>query len=322
MKKNLSLLLLLLFSTMSFSQIKQSSDVKHFSGFIRENITRNCIDTITDFFQGSTISLYAAPNGGFVSGNNGFNDSEKLQLYNHFQNYSIIGAWVWIGEKIFNSQNIESGIEVVVVHTDSTSSNFPPFIKGPSDSVLATAFYPMSAIVASEFPWFGLNYIEFASPVLIRDGYALGVRFTSLAEGDTLGIITSADGEPNQARRSWERWDGVYGSILDNWGLNIDLAIFPIVDCELNNISNLRDWKFIPAFPNPVGNQLNFAVNTAGTCSIKLLDLTGREVLKQQCETLSGIVSIDVSKLNSGTYFAYIEHGSKHYYSRFEKYIR
>lgn len=300
---------------------KQSAIYLQNGHAVIEKNDRSCIDTLTAFFQGSTISLYTSTNGGFVTGNNGFGDSEKLQLYNHFENYSIIGAWVWFGAKTYTSGSVESGIEVIVVHTDSTASSFPPFLRGPSDSILGSQFYPINDIIASDFPWLGLNYIEFDSPVLIRDGYALGVRFTSLADGDTLGIISSADGEPNQARRSWEQWDGIYGTILDNWGLNIDMAIFPIVDCELNSIKDIHQ-NAIQVFPNPAVDVIQLKLPYSGTFAYSIFDASGKSMTHGMILGTDESAQIDVSGFKSGSYTLFLQGASGVFYSRFTKHIR
>ncbi|MFN4122637.1 MAG: T9SS type A sorting domain-containing protein [Flavobacteriales bacterium] len=312
---------IVVFSCANIIAQKQSSLYLQNGHAVIEKNERSCIDTLTEFFQGSTVSLYTSTNGGFVSGNNGFGDSEKLQLYNHFENYSILGAWVWFGAKTYTSGSAESGIEVIVVHTDSTASSFPPFLRGPSDSILGNQFYPINNIIASDFPWLGLNYIEFDPPVLIRDGYALGVRFTSLAEGDTLGIISSADGEPNQARRSWERWDGIYGTMIDNWGLNIDMAIFPIVDCELNSMQNISQ-NVIQVFPNPAVDMIQLKLPKTGDFSYCIFDAGGKNLMNGELKGINESALINVSNLKCGSYTVFVYGINGVFYSRFTKHIR
>lgn len=317
--KKLILILTLLLAVHQSKAQKLAGSIHSTNSIFFSNNSRNCIDTITDFFDGATPSIYAAPNGGFVSGNNGYNDTEKLQLFNHFGNYSITGVWIWFGRKTFNSNNPASTLEIIVKHTDSTASNIPPFIKGPSDSVLAVQAIPVQSIIASDLPTIGLNYIAFDNPVLIRDGYAIGISMNNLEPGDTIAIYSSSDGDPNQARRSWERWDGVYGTILDNWELNIDLAIFPIVDCELNNISELKDQtKYISSFPNPASDIISIAWNEHENLNYTIVDVTGKTIQ-------TGVISnqnnnhINISSYSSGLYFFVGHAHGKKYFSRFVK---
>jgi len=280
----------------------------------------DCPDTIIDFFLNVTPTIYASPNGGFVSGNNGYNDTEKLQLFNHFQNYSIKGVLVWFGRKIQTSGDDESAITLFVKHTDSTASSIPPFIKGTSDSLLASKSFLLNTIVASNLPPVGLNYLEFDSPVLIRDGYSVGIGLSSLSSGDTIAIYSSSNGDPNFSRRSWERWDGIYGTILDSWDLNIDLAIFPVVDCELNSIlSQSNVIEPLKVYPNPASDRITVSGFGNKPCKLIIYDQQGKMVRSLQISNFTSETSIDISRFSNGQYYILVENDVKKFFSTFNK---
>ena len=80
-------------------------------------------------------------------------------------------------------------------------------------------------------------------------------------------------------------------------------AIFaPDVDIEEADAGASR----IALYPNPATNTVT--VNCGRPCTVKVTDVTGRTVIRQQCS--ESVVTIDISALTPGTYFVSIEGGT------------
>ena len=80
-------------------------------------------DTIIDFFQSNGATLIESPNGGFVSGTNGYGDSEKLQAFYPLRSESVLGAFIWFGSKTYNSLDIQSRLCLKVKNIDTSETN-------------------------------------------------------------------------------------------------------------------------------------------------------------------------------------------------------
>jgi hypothetical protein len=266
-------------------------------------------DTLSDFFNFPSALLIPSPNGGFVSGTNGFRDSEKLQAFYPSKPYSVLGAWVWIGAKTLPSTGASTTC-LKMRKLDSTPTNNPPYVFGIK-STIDSAFFELSALNASLNMAQGMNWMPFPQPVLINAPYAIGLAFDAAISTDSLrpeyAIVHSADDSVAVAGRSWERWNGSFKRILDSWGLNIDLAIFPVIDTTLTAISNLQITK-PDVFPNPANEAITIRFSQKGEFDrISLYDALGKLI---STNNLSKDVMLHVlitSGLSSGNYLIHCE---------------
>lgn len=99
--------------------------------------------------------------------------------------------------------------------------------------------------------------------------------------------------------------------------LNLNIAACRIAGSSNNNTAILSD---VNIFPNPASNVLNieFTSSANDNMSVKLLELSGREVMTRSSKAVSGfnMQTIDVSKLAKGIYLVSITTGGETLYSR------
>ncbi|MEP7129458.1 MAG: T9SS type A sorting domain-containing protein, partial [Chitinophagales bacterium] len=62
----------------------------------------------------------------------------------------------------------------------------------------------------------------------------------------------------------------------------------------------------VKVFPNPANDQITFIRNSGLIVELKIIDISGREVLMNRPGPEQSEVSIDISSLSNGTYFAVI----------------
>jgi hypothetical protein len=246
-------------------------------------------------------TLYSSPNGGFVSGVNGYGDREKLQVYIPVRPFSIIGYIFATGFKSAPSANPSSRVCLKVKRFDATSTPTAPFSIGPKETK-DSVFIPFNSITAAAEFENSLNSGVFSNPILINSSYTIGLNFDSLAAQDTLAVYTTPDDSALIYGRSWELWNNRYQRIGDTWGLNVDLAIFPIIDTLLNGI------KILPlvesnVFPVPATELVTVSLlENIGKASVMVLDMTGKMVHYQILEDNITHFQINTSSFRSGKY--------------------
>lgn len=242
--------------------------------FIRFSLAAQT-DTLNGFFPLGGQQLIASPNGGYVSGMNGFGDEEKLQLFfNQTQAYSLTGAILDIGFRSPNP-NSESFLCLKIKQIDTTVIALPPFIIGPSLTI-DSIFYPLADIPES-----GLIYIPFNQPVLVTQPYALGISFEQMQAGDSIAVFSTANGVPETIGLSWEKWNNRYFRIIDTWELSIDFAIFPVIDTTLNKMLPMgHEHINVAVYPNPASDFLEH--HELDVSHALILDISGRVVFQEE----------------------------------------
>ncbi len=275
-------------------------------------LAQTATDTINDFFQVNGATLIESPNGGYVSGTNGYKDSEKLQAFFPYKSYSILGAFVWTGKKVFNSANSNSRICLKVKNFDTTTVSTFPFMKGIG-STIDSAWYALSESNPVLSFDAGLKYYPFSSPILINSFYALGISFDSLAQDsegnllDSIAIFSSAMDSVSFPNMSWEKWNGNYKRIADTWGFDIDLALFPVIDSTLNFNEKIMSQE-IAVYPNPANQTLSFSIpSNQKNLVLSVYSMDGKLVINKNCFDLLSTQTIDTTPFTNGIYFLRIQ---------------
>ncbi len=261
-------------------------------------------DTLNTFFNFNSTAVIQSPNGGYVSGNNGYGDKEKLQAFIPDTNYSVLGALVWLGTIEQNAVNTaNSRVWLKMRRFDVSPVATVPFVSGPKE-VLDSAWFALDSLRADSTYENGWNYLPFNTPVFAGQPYGISLSFENLEPGDTCAIQHSAEDSVLGAGNSWEIWNGNWRRMIDNWGLNIDFAIFPVIDTTLNAITML-DRMDLDIYPNPtadvltivlpetlIGSEVQIAFYTTDG---KLAFVADR--LIDECR-----IKIDMKSLQSGAY--------------------
>jgi hypothetical protein len=270
-------------------------------------------DTLNSFYKPTGSTVVASPNGGYASGTNGYGDREKLQAFVPTQPYSVLGAIVWFAVKNeLSVQPEQSNIWLKLRRHDITTQATAPFIAGPKETIDSVSF-SINNLQAGSTAELGYNYLAFNSPVLTSSPYGISISFTEgMQPEDTLAIMHSADDSVIAVGQSWETWNGNWRRMIDNWGLNVDFAIFPVIDTTLNGLASMPSIEF-NVYPNPADKQLNISLDQAkGDVEIEVLNMKGQIIMHLSDKQSIKLRSLDISSLTKGVYFLKITSNS-HY---------
>ena len=253
-------------------------------------------------FTDKADTLYASPNGGFVSGKNGYGDREKLQVYFPAPKpYSIIGCIFLTGYKSATSLNPNSRACLKVKRFDATTTTTAPFAIGPKETK-DSVFVNFNAINSGATIGNSVTSLFFSNPILVNTGYTIGLNFDSLAVEDSLALYTTRDDSAKVYGRSWEFWNNRYQRIADTWGLNIDLGIFPIIDTLLTGIEILPSIQS-KVFPLPANDYITISLEESiENASILILDMQGKMVYSQMNIQKSNVFQVNTAAMPSGKY--------------------
>lgn len=261
-------------------------------------------DTLNTFFNFNSTDLIQSPNGGYVSGNNGYGDKEKLQAFIPDTNYSVLGALVWLGAIERNDTIMpNSKVWLRMRRFDVSPLASIPFVQGPKE-VLDSVSIALDSLRADSSYEMGWNYIPFNTPVFAGQPYGISLSFENLEQGDTVAIQHSTEDSVLGAGNSWEIWNGNWRRMIDNWGLNIDFAIFPVIDTTLNAMT-LLDRIDVDIYPNPTANVIYIVLpetSIGSEVQIAAYTTDGKLAFKTNRLIDESSITIDAKSLQSGAY--------------------
>ncbi len=269
-------------------------------------------DTIIDFFQSNGATLIASPNGGYVSGTNGYGDSEKLQAFYPLRSESVLGAFIWFGSKTYNSLDLQSRLCLKVKTVDTSETNTAPFFRGITNTVDSTWISMADVDTGLTFPN-GLHYFSFNAPVLVNSFYAMGLNFDSLARDtsgnllDSVAVFNSAKDSVSAVGMSWEKWNGNYKRIIDTWGFDLSFAIFPVIDTTLNSLNKIEMERLI-IYPNPCSQSFHFNIpENRKHLSISIMSIEGRLIYTAVLPENQTVFELNTTSLPTGYYIVKIQ---------------
>jgi hypothetical protein len=269
-------------------------------------------DTIIDFFQSNGATLIESPNGGYVSGTNGYGDSEKLQAFYPLRSESVLGAFIWFGSKTYNSLDALSRVCLKVKNIDTSETNTAPFFRGITNTIDSTWISMADVDTGLTFP-IGLQYFAFDSPVLVNSFYAIGLNFDSLARDssgsllDSLALFNSAKDSVSAIGMSWEKWNGNYKRIVDTWGFDLSFAIFPVIDTTLNSLNKI-EIEHLNIYPNPCNQSFSFKIpENKKLLSISIMSIDGRLIFNTYLPENQTMFELNTTSFPTGYYVVKIQ---------------
>jgi hypothetical protein len=251
--------------------------------------------------------------GGYVVGNNNYGDLAKAQAFvNSIGSIAVDGAIIWFGAKEHDgsagatSKVVVKEYSLTGAGTASTGAvtNAPSTANASSDllfSVLDTGTSFTS----------GANTIMFTTPVMTSTDFAIGVDVSTLGAGDTVGIVSSTDGDGGATEMTWEKWsDNSWHTMMQAWPLDIDFFIWALVD-DFSGVNEgyINGARLDQNTPNPAANltTVNYTLeNATDNVSLRIFDVTGKIVRTyEEGNVAAGSHSINVSTadLEAGVYY-------------------
>lgn len=258
-------------------------------------------------FHEGTPTVYSSPNGGFAFGNNGYGDKVKAQSYSHSESHVLRGALIRFGNVTYTSTNPESRIRVTVYANNGRGLGLYGFVDDLApDSVLAVKDVPLSALPSDDSPFF----VDLSdSNLVFFNRFSIGVDLTLLAAGDTVGLLSTADGDGGERQESWEQdasddWMVVVSPF--SWGLDVDFAIFPLVD--VNDPAGISGPTLdVSMWPNPSSGPVRITAPYAAPWMLTVHNASGQLVAHGHFQ--SDRHDVDLSHLSTGLHIVRIQHG-------------
>ncbi len=163
-----------------------------------------------------TLLIYTSAGWGYVGGHNDYLDKSKAERVANVQGYTeVYGARFSFGAATAADSNSK-----ITAHIWPEASGLP-------GAPLNSFDIKIEDIINLQ----GEIEVMFPSPVPVSGPFYVGFTMT-YAPGDTVGILSNADGEtiPGTA---WEQWSDnswhPYSEVGTGWGLNLTTAIYPVV---------------------------------------------------------------------------------------------
>lgn len=281
------------------------------TGFFPAKTQKALSDTLDSHFVQATPTLYASPNGGYASGNSGYGETAKLQEFHLKKDaYTVAGFLYWFARKSELAPASDSSALIFIWHdldsgaTVYDSNRVVPHSVFERDTVLLSNIDTSSVFGTALFYWE-------VTPREVNRNYAAGFLFHRLAEGDTIALWSSTDGDPPRKGQSWEFWNGAWRPILHTWNLDIDLAVFPVLDLS----TGFEETEIIglSIFPNPVVSALHLrrknGIQVPG--KVKILSINGALVDEAEWPANVEELQLNTEKWPSGTLLLVTELGGK-----------
>lgn len=260
------------------------------------------VDTLTSHFTGNpTLYVPDAVNpqdSGYVTGNNAFGDLAKMQLFDGTYGVTSGGTitGVLLGVPV---KNDAGGSFQVAIWGDNAGQPANPLTPLAVQNVtLASVDTSAAGFAIANGTVFYNVAVSFASAVNIPAGnkFWAGVVLPTGANEIAL-FSTNMQTNPfaDADTHAGEFWsNGTFHTFGDtqNWGANLALAIYPVVNLVVGMEENVIEAS---VYPNPANEVLNIKA-TEDVTSINVFTAEGKVV------ATSTAASVNVAELNSGMY--------------------
>jgi hypothetical protein len=269
-------------------------------------------------FATGTPTLYKLDDSidyGYYFGTNSLGDKVQAQIYRVPKSYTIDGVALWVGAKTQVGTADTVYIRMYKLDGPGLDSVTDPVNNAP-DSIITSITVPDSLLDTAK-----LSCFLFPSPFIVYTDYAVGVDF-SFINDDTIGLISTKNGEAHRTQLSWTKLsDDTWESVLCpyNWGIDVDLGIFVIIDSSSANINDnyfVDGLKLSQNQPNPAScsTLIQYDLqNEAANVSLEIYDESGkRQLIYNEGEQCSGRhnIPVDVENIKSGVYYYSLKAGS------------
>lgn len=226
------------------------------------------LETITpgNWHNATDYAHYILPEGGgYVFGTNRYNDLVKAQQFWLEEEIALAGVIVWFFHVEYGGGSLDFKIW-------DMSNDVP-------GEVIVSKTVSLSEINESE-NFENAFYLEFDEAVYLSGNYLVGFDMQD-AQGSEIGLVSSVDGDGGLLGLAMEQWNNsVWYTVLQSWGLDVDLAIFPVKYTGEVPTSAGDDMQVSPGlnvFPNPASGVLNIQ-SVLVMDEVRILDMLGKPV--------------------------------------------
>lgn len=274
---------------------------------------RTPTDTISFVDANASPALFNSASG-WVAGTNNYGDKAKAQTFLVDDAVSAEAVGVWFGGKVEGPVVPNSRVSFKIYQNNGPGlTSGGPITTGAPNDEWASVDVPFVDCDSSVS--FALTWGTFSSPVYVTDYFSAGVDLTGLAPGDSIGIVTTDDGESLVQDFSWElqsnnNWVTVLTPGPTGWGLDLDYFIFVAIDASnvgIDDAGTMNGMRMSFLNGNLVGQDLELAYTVDHSANMQLMvfDASGRRIMNQQLGNKgAGLYNetINASAWSAGTY--------------------
>lgn len=283
----------------------EQSSPSFLEGFFPNSSTGGWTDleTLSNFDENTTLSLYLADAGGYLAGNNAYHDRAKAEYFDQ-SDYGTLthlkGIYFSFGKARGNS-NLDISCALW-----KNSGGVP-------GAQFATATTKLGTIINNVLNE-TFTLVEFSSPIPIPGSFYAGV-FLPQTAGDTIALITNSENQ-STINTAWElnaasTW--LPYSSNDSWGVNLANGIFPVVGRYTSIFPTMVTKKDLIIFPNPANTtfKIQYEPVLENNLQLKIFNTSGRLLMAKNIASNQEL--IDVSHLETGIYIVEIK-TNKHFF--------
>ena len=205
MKKNLLLILLSSGALLVNAQSKQIGNSRPMSNAGLENFQRTPTDTLFWTNTSASPAFIGSQNGGYVCGVNGYGDKAKVQGFELAATPSagapvtVEEVLIWFGGKTnTNPDTVNSAVKINVYYLNGPGTSTAGSVNTAPNTILSSLTVPVQDVDTGSTLADGGNIFNFGGPVWVGGNFGVGVDFTSVMAGDTIGLVSSTDGDAGQ----------------------------------------------------------------------------------------------------------------------------
>jgi len=254
-------------------------------------------DTLFHNFFNLSPVLYTAPVGGWMNGTNGYGDKEKAQEIKFTQTYILTGLIYWFAVRDKNTGGDTSSVIYRLYRKDSVQqvNGAARLVPG---TVLASDTVKLADINAGVTYAAGLNLFSLPQPLVMHQNYVGSFSMELMHPNDEIALFGTTDGQVEITDYSWEKWNGKWNTIKNAWTLDIDFAVFPVLDLTGASI-NESEMAEVRISPNPASDFIN--INTTAQFKEYVILNAAGQIVKQG-NTNADNFQVSLQDFSSGYY--------------------
>lgn len=259
-----------------------------------------------DFFDHNPV-LYTAPVGGWMNGTNNYGDVEKAQETKWVQSHILTGFIYWFALKDKNTGGDTSSI-IYKLYKKDVAQSANGVMRLVPGTVLASDTVELADINAGTTFDQGLNVFLLPQPIVMYHTYIGAFSMELMNPADEIALYGTTDGEVYITDYSWEKWQGNWNTIKNSWTLDVDFAIFPILDLTGASIHE-PTASSVQIFPNPADDHIQVTLTEGTADQYVLLNTAGQTVRKGTASNNSQF-QVDLNGLAGGYYLLGVYSGN------------
>ena len=255
------------------------------------------------YFDSLSYVTYTSPGGGFASGNNAYLDKAKVQEFHAGNPCNIYAVIFQFGSKVFSSLSDSSYIGVNFYLLNNTGKSTLS-----STATCPGSIFYRDSIKVADIDTVNGNVLNYFNPLFTDSLFGIGIDFNRLHAADTVALYTNNDGDAGVREQSWEQdASGNWFTLKYNWPLNVDYAIFPVVNTSVGlNVLNTKNQD-IQLSPNP-------SLNGSTLVNIAKSEIVNLQVYNSNLQVVSSNFTsvddknsrIEFESISKGVYFIQI----------------